>query len=161
MKRVKKIKVVTVVENKMVVKFPAWSYDIHIVLTSNVDLSTGRIQRDIEDTELDFSMEHKSEHGGCHIAHKKALDSYVILPMDAPCSAVAHEAWHAIRYMLTSAGAELDSETVAYHLGYLVGQIIRFLIKNEKHQNDLRKKRREANRAKKISKEVLLPTKLG
>jgi hypothetical protein len=36
-----------------------------------------------------------------------------------------------VRRMLTYAGAELDSETVAYHLGYLVKAIILFLVKCE------------------------------
>jgi hypothetical protein len=138
----RKVKVITVVENSMIVKFPAWNYDIHVTLTSDVDLSTTRRQRYIDGCELMYSY----AHGGCHIGHKGALESWVILPMDAPCSSVAHEAWHAIRHMMVSAGADLDSETVAYHLGYLVGQIIRFLIKNQKKQNDLRKKRREDKR---------------
>lgn len=154
----KKVKVITVIENKMIVKFPAWSYDIHVILTSDVDLTTHKIERQIADTELVFSLNSERGHGGCHIAHHKALDSYVVLPMDAPCSAVAHESWHAIRYMLTSAGADLDSETVAYHLGYLVGQIIRFLIKNEKIQNDLRKKRREDKRRAKCNKQSATST---
>ena len=142
---------VIVIENKKTVHFSAlWNYEVHIILTSDVDLSTDRIHHVIESTELVFS----AHHGGCHVAHAKAMESYVILPMDAPCSAVAHEAWHAIRYMMVSAGADLDSETVAYHLGYLVGQIIKFLVKNDKHQNDLRKKRREKNRAKRNSEKI-------
>ncbi len=36
---------------------------------------------------------------------------------------VAHEAWHGVRHLLLDAGAILDNETVAYHIGYLVNQI--------------------------------------
>ena len=147
----KKVKTIIVHEYKMKVQFPVWHYDIYVVLTSNVDLSTKKISDMINSTELKCGKYSDSAHGGCHIAHHKALDSYVILPTDAPCGAVAHEAWHAIRYMLTSAGADLDSETVAYHLGYLVNQIIKFLIRTENRQNELRKKRREEKRRTKCS----------
>lgn len=37
---------------------------------------------------------------------------------------VAHESWHAIYLMLTDAGAALDNEIVAYHLGHLVDKIM-------------------------------------
>lgn len=37
---------------------------------------------------------------------------------------IAHESWHAIRRLMEWAGIAIDSETVAYHLGYLVDQIV-------------------------------------
>jgi hypothetical protein len=33
---------------------------------------------------------------------------------------IAHESWHVVRQMFRRAGAELENELVAYHLGYIV-----------------------------------------
>jgi hypothetical protein len=38
---------------------------------------------------------------------------------------IAHESWHAILNMLVRVGADLDNEVVAYHLGYLVDEIVK------------------------------------
>lgn len=52
---------------------------------------------------------------------------------DATPGTIAHEAWHAIYHMLKDfAGAEIEDETVAYHLGYLVDQISQFIHDEEK-----------------------------
>jgi hypothetical protein len=39
---------------------------------------------------------------------------------------IAHEAWHVVRKMLISRGAELDNEVVAYHVGFIAGEITKF-----------------------------------
>lgn len=56
----------------------------------------------------------------------------VIVPPDASAGTVAHESWHAVRHMLLYVGCTLDSELVAYHLGYLVGHVTKFLKERKK-----------------------------
>ena len=53
--------------------------------------------------------------------------SFIFFPPSATPGDIAHEAWHAIRQMMIHKGVELDSETVAYHLGYLVDKIFKLM----------------------------------
>ena len=57
-------------------------------------------------------------------------------PFPSP-GTIAHECWHAVRTMLLNADAELDNETVAYHLGHLVDKISDMLHKNIDGMEDL------------------------
>jgi hypothetical protein len=52
--------------------------------------------------------------------------SFIFLKYNSSAGTVAHESWHAIRRMMEHMGIALDSETVAYHLGYLVNRITQF-----------------------------------
>lgn len=52
--------------------------------------------------------------------------TFIFLPHNVSVGTVAHESWHAIRRMMNYVDVELDSETVAYHLGYLVNRIYQF-----------------------------------
>lgn len=62
--------------------------------------------------------------------------TYIMFTKDATLGTIAHEAWHAIYHMLKDfAGAELEDETVAYHLGYLVDQISQFIHEDEEKVN--------------------------
>jgi hypothetical protein len=46
---------------------------------------------------------------------------------DCSSGTVAHESWHVVRFMLNEwSGCEIDNESVAYHLGYLVDGVCRF-----------------------------------
>ena len=53
--------------------------------------------------------------------------SFVFLPYSASVGSIAHESWHVVRRMMEHAGVELDNEAVAYHLGFLVNKIFRFV----------------------------------
>ena len=55
---------------------------------------------------------------------------FIFLRPNADVGAIAHESWHAVRYMLGTLGVDLDNETVAYHLGYLVNKIFNFIRRN-------------------------------
>ena len=52
---------------------------------------------------------------------------FIFLKPNVSAGTIAHEAWHATRYMLKRVGAKLDSEVVAYHLGYIVDKSYQFL----------------------------------
>jgi hypothetical protein len=57
--------------------------------------------------------------------------SMIFLPYNVSVDTIAHESWHVVHQIMNHVGVELDSETVAYHLGYLVGKIFEF-VRNKK-----------------------------
>lgn len=111
-------------EHKTKIRFPVFSdYTVHVVVTE--DIMEAR-------AELDYLL------GPCGGGAASALHSY---PADHPVSylffnpvlltygVVAHETWHCVRAMLEWAGARMENEVVAYHLGYIVDEIHKFLKK--------------------------------
>lgn len=103
-------------EDKTVVRFPAWDYDVDVVFSTNVDASIKRRDDNHEEGTARAICMRSQTHPRC----------LIIFPYRPKESTVAHESWHAVRRMLTYCGAEYDSETVAYHLGYLVQEITKF-----------------------------------
>lgn len=62
----------------------------------------------------------------CRTANSPEMHMFFKLG-DAPAGAIAHESWHAVRYILDDwTGGCLDNEVVAYHLGYLVDVVTGF-----------------------------------
>lgn len=59
--------------------------------------------------------------------HVEDTMSFIFLPKDAKAGTIAHECWHAIHHMMNTFGVEVESETIAYHLGYLVEQTSRLV----------------------------------
>lgn len=53
--------------------------------------------------------------------------SWMVLGVDADENTIAHESCHAIRHMLKESGVRIDNEVFAYHLGYLVEKVHKFL----------------------------------
>lgn len=51
----------------------------------------------------------------------------IFLKPTAGVDIMAHEAWHAVKYMMAYVGLEIDHETVAYHLGHVVQEIFNFV----------------------------------
>jgi hypothetical protein len=99
------------------VYFAAFQYYVRIIISDDVVVS--RKKRDGILGEL-FD---ESECLGMHCCNRPDATSYLFLTYHSLPSTIAHEAWHAVRRMLVFCGAELDSEVVAHHLGYLVGEI--------------------------------------
>ena len=52
---------------------------------------------------------------------------FIFLKSNVSTGTIAHEAFHAIEYMMDRFGVELTGETVAYHLGYLVDRIFKLI----------------------------------
>lgn len=108
---------------KLRVHFPAWRCYVQVLLTPNV---TETLQ---EFGAVDPDAEAVTQYA------LNGAGSRIILPLKPSAEVVAHEAWHAINHILEFSGAQKDNETVAYHLGYLVGKIDAFV------KGDLRVKR--------------------
>ena len=98
--------------------FPVFvGYRIHVVFTD--DLRKSRIAR--------YGDEGLSEEAAAMHCIAKNGNAHLIFNTEkANPGILAHESWHAIRGMLEWAGAELDNEVVAYHLGYLFQHVFDF-----------------------------------
>jgi hypothetical protein len=110
-------------EDKMTVKFPAWDFDVKVILTGNVDASIHR---------RDPNHEDGSAHAACLKNAASNPNCLIVLPYMPGAGTIAHESWHAVRQMLDYCGANYENEVVAYHLGYLVNQITAFSLKFRK-----------------------------
>lgn len=102
------------------VTFDAWnSYDVFIVFTESIAQSRTKRYGSAGGSDGAKALHVSAEGGRSHLFFKIG---------NAPSGVIAHECWHAIRRMMVEwAGVEdLDNETVAYHLGWLVGKVVDF-----------------------------------
>ena len=102
------------------VEFPVFvSYSVHIEITDDIPKSMRKYEqtRDIPFGDDTHAITVHVEDSGL---------SFMFLPYNSPVGTIAHESWHVIKNMMEYLGVELDSETVAYHLGYLVEKVFKF-----------------------------------
>ena len=101
------------------VKFAVFNdYKVKIVLT-----------RDLDKALLSFKHTADVESGGettggitVHVDCERL--SYIFIPYGSSTGSMAHEAYHAVQRMLKNCSIELKNEVVAYHLGYLMNEIV-------------------------------------
>lgn len=101
------------------IRFPIYSgYEVRVISASDVRRTGLRLGVDL---------------AGCAAALVIAPDepsrAWLVLGPDADEDTIAHEASHVVRAMFAHVGARTDNENFAYHLGFLVGRIHRFLKK--------------------------------
>ena len=110
-------------DHELVVTFPVFSgYKVYVVLSDDLHKSNvsrfGTCGTAAEPCVAAYYA--PSELGHAHLFYRK----------DVTAGLLAHEAWHAVYGMFDWAGVvDLDNETVAYHLGYLVDKIAVFQAK--------------------------------
>lgn len=101
-----------------IVTFPVFSnYTVYIVFTDSISESKFKRYGNRDETDNAHGLHVSTKSGDSHLLYKIE---------DAPTGILAHEAWHAIFRMFEWAGVELDNESVAYHLGYLVQRVSDF-----------------------------------
>lgn len=107
-------------EEKVV--FSVWAgYTVHIIFTES--LVSSRFARYTTAGSIDDQT--SALHSCTGDGH-----SHLFLSPEASAEVIAHEAFHAIWAILDWAGVEkYDNETLAYHLGHLVGHVSRFQAK--------------------------------
>jgi hypothetical protein len=105
------------------VDFSVWRYLINVVFTKNLQGAADELGLG------NHGLNDNTEAAAIH--EEESAVTHVLLHPDADEAAVAHESWHAIRRMLTYCGAETENETVAYHLGFLVGAITKMKKKRQ------------------------------
>jgi hypothetical protein len=104
-----------------VLRFPVWSgYRVYVVFTEDIAKSRMARYGTVGNAPGADALFTRGAGGYGHLFYKPA----------AAAGVIAHEAWHALWAMFKWAGVKKwDNETVAYHLGYLVGTVSRFQAK--------------------------------
>lgn len=98
------------------IRFPVFSnYQVKVVFTDDVAASKkARYGTDFDTSNASAVHCHDETQGVSHI----------IFDINRACNGtMAHESWHAIYAMMKWAGAGLENEVVAYHLGYLTQRV--------------------------------------
>jgi hypothetical protein len=101
------------------VDFPVFGYAVFVVFSDDMEKSVKlRYNR----------MEAGPSYQAMHCRELGVPYSHLFFKIgDCPSGTIAHESWHVVRYLLADfCGCNLDNETVAYHLGYLVDRIVEF-----------------------------------
>jgi hypothetical protein len=106
------------------IEFPVLSdYIVHVEITSDLEKSMRRYppcQEAIDELKGDYACDALT-------VHTDETFSFIFFPHNASVGTIAHEAWHVVNRMMSLLSIETDNEVVAYHLGYLVDKIFRFM----------------------------------
>lgn len=124
-----------------IVHFPVWAeYKVHIVLGESIEKSyAARFGKDDDVTDGAAAL-----HRGAGLA---GHDGYIFLSYKSDPGQIAHESYHAVRYMIQDwAHGETTNEVVAYHLGHLVDRIHQLKSIVMEAPNEHKATRREAAR---------------
>jgi hypothetical protein len=101
------------------ITFPVFNgYEVRVIQARDVAATGRRLREELIDAEAAFIT--KEEEGQYGIG-------WLVLGLNPKPEIVAHECSHAIAALLKYAGAVADEEVFAYHLGYLVGRVHKFL----------------------------------
>jgi hypothetical protein len=104
----------------IIINFPVFSdYCVHVEITSNLHKSISKYPACQSDG--DFCEEHSD---ALTIGTQEM--SFIFLKRHVDAGTIAHEACHAVRNLLDTMGVGPDSETHAYHVGYVVNKITKF-----------------------------------
>ncbi len=103
------------------IEFPVFSYYIvHVEITSDVKKAMQKYEHTkcVPEEEITDAM-------SIHVSNANV--SFIFLKYNSSVGTIAHESWHVVSRMMKYMGVDIDSETVAYHLGYLTDEVFRFL----------------------------------
>lgn len=96
-----------------------FNYDLIVVVSDSIQQS--RTNRN----DILGYYEPDDHHGAmhCYVGHQ----SYIFLNYGADIGTIAHETFHFIWRLMQWIGAEHNNEVMAYHLGYYVREIAKFI----------------------------------
>ena len=101
------------------IRFEAFNnYPVRVILAANIEATGKRLGVDLK-TAL-AAVVTQPDVKGCWL---------VIGPKGRSPDTITHEAYHAVMKLSAWTDAALDEEATAYHLGYLVGRLHKFLEK--------------------------------
>lgn len=105
----------------ILVEFPVFSgYLVHVEVSSDNKKAMAKYPQTKE-----ISHDDITDAMTVHVKNENL--SFIFLKYNSSVGTIAHECWHAVNRMMGYMGIELDSETVAYHLGYLTNEVFRFM----------------------------------
>lgn len=102
------------------VRFPVFrGFEVRIILSRDL-IATGRRLKEKDD------LSHAD--AALIVSKKDPMTCWLLLGPDGrDADTISHEASHAIKHLFKTTGVKTDDEAFAYHLGYLVGKVHKFL----------------------------------
>lgn len=118
-----------IIEKVKKINIKPFYYTVTIILTNNILES--RKKRNNFLLESEIIEEPKGLHcdGG-------TLSSYIFLKYDSLSDVIVHESYHCICKLLKDIGAKHEEEIVAYLLGYITKEIVKFINKDKNVSNN-------------------------
>lgn len=108
-------------DKRRTIRFPVLNdYHVNVVYTSDIKKAALKSDK----TRLVANGDRITNCDAITIHVMDEPESTIIFQHDASFGIIAHECWHVIRRMFEYFEMHLDSENVAYHLGYLVDQVV-------------------------------------
>jgi hypothetical protein len=103
-----------------VITFPVYfNYKVTAVFTHSMEEAIKRLKLNVSMTPDTSAMHVRGE-----------FESFILMPYDkSDTGTIVHESYHAIRYMFEQHDLEMTNEAVAYHLAYLVSEIVELALK--------------------------------
>lgn len=98
-------------------------YELRIIVTDDIMVTEKRIRDSYKD-KSPLKADKNTGAMAMHSAGVKAM--FILLPFACDVGNVAHEVWHTVRSLLLFVGAGLENEVVAYYLGWLTRESVRF-----------------------------------
>ena len=95
------------------ISLPHFHYEVRVILTDNM-------QQSVWNRDLDFDV---SRWAAGHLSYEDESHSFVFLPLQPTMEEISHEVLHALWKIMRWIGAEFEEEVMAYHQGYLSGEI--------------------------------------
>lgn len=103
-----------------IIEFPVFcNYVVHVEIASDLHTAMQKYPatRNVPLHETEALCAHKEDDSM----------SFIFLRPNANAGTIAHEAYHVARRILKYMGCEVDNESVAYHLGFIVNKITKFM----------------------------------
>lgn len=110
------------IEEYHFIDFPVFGYRHIIIYTNNITLSRKKINNKVgrPKHELGKNVD------GLHSYHKADPDGFIFFTEESTIGTISHEIFHALWQMFKYYGCKLENETFAYHLGYMLDDILKF-----------------------------------
>jgi hypothetical protein len=106
------------------IEFPVLSYYVvHVEITVDIRAAMKKYKNIKDLADEDFP----GDNPACAVHVKGENFSFMFFRPNPSINAIAHESWHVVRRIMDHLGADLDNEMVAYHLGYLVEKVFKFV----------------------------------
>ena len=105
----------------LLIHFPMlgeWSINVEVVR---------HIEKAMQRYKNEFEIEEYTEEDTDALTVHGEGTCYVFLRPRASPGTIAHESWHALTGIFETLGIELDHESMAYHLGYVVDKIYKYV----------------------------------
>lgn len=109
-------------EIRTMIPFPPYKYRVYVIFTDSLE---GTAENLVNEGKLSKNHDIDDTCGAFHVRMPNQPNSYIVLRYDARVGHIVHESYHCICTMFKWVGAEQEEELFAYHLDYLVDEIIK------------------------------------